>query len=85
MPITIDIVILNFNTQGLLETLLPRVIEKSRMEGVSVVVADNCSTDGSVAFVRGTFPEIELIEISENKGYAGGYNAALKNRKADYA
>jgi GT2 family glycosyltransferase len=84
MSISIDIVILNYNTQGLLETLLPKVIEKSRMDGVSVVLADNCSTDGSVAFVRSAFPEIELIEIAENKGYAGGYNAALKNRKADY-
>jgi GT2 family glycosyltransferase len=54
------------------------------MAGVSVVVADNCSTDGSADFVRKAFPEIELIEISENRGYAGGYNEALKGRNADY-
>ena len=84
MPITIDIVILNYNTKGLLETLLPLVIERSRMAGVSVVVADNCSSDGSADYVRNAFPEIELIEIAENRGYAGGYNAALKDRKADY-
>ena len=83
MP-TIDIVILNYNTKHLLELLLPKVIENSTMEGVKVVVADNASSDGSVDYLKLQFPNIELIELTENTGYAGGYNRALKNRISDY-
>jgi hypothetical protein len=84
MSITVDIVILNYNTRSLLEELLPKVIENSQGENIKIVVADNHSSDGSAAFMRSNFPEIELISIPENFGYAGGYNYCLKNRKSDY-
>jgi GT2 family glycosyltransferase len=41
------------------------------------VLADNASTDDSVLFVKQTYPEIEIIIHTENKGFAGGYNEAL--------
>lgn len=84
MSLSLDIVILNYNTQPLLEQLLPSVIRNSDIPGVKIIVADNASSDASVAFVRSKYPEIEVVEIHENLGYAGGYNAALKNRTADY-
>lgn len=84
MPVTIDIVILNYNTKNLLELLLPKVIQKSQFPGASLVVADNASTDGSADFVRSNYPQIECISLEKNLGYAGGYNQVLKNRKADY-
>jgi hypothetical protein len=84
MSISVDIVILNYNTRSLLEDLLPKVIENSQGENVKIVVADNHSSDGSAAFVASNYPDIELIRISENLGYAGGYNYCLKNRKSDY-
>lgn len=80
---TVDIVILNFNTWPLLEKLLPGVIANSQLPGVNVVVADNASTDGSAAWMRENYPQIELISMEKNLGYAGGYNQALKGRKAD--
>jgi GT2 family glycosyltransferase len=84
MSATIDIVILNYNTRGLLERLLPTVISCSQGEGINIVVADNASSDGSAEMVSAKFPDVELIEMSENRGYAGGYNACLAGRTADY-
>lgn len=84
MAVTIDIVILNYNTQHLLAELLPTVIKHSQFPGVSVIVADNASNDGSASYMREHFPAVELIQLKENKGYAGGYNAALQNRTSDY-
>lgn len=81
---SVDIVILNYNTRHLLEELLPLVISRSEVAGARVVVADNASTDGSADFVANQFPQIELIRLTENTGYAGGYNQALKGRTADY-
>lgn len=84
MSIAIDIVILNYNTRDLLATLLPKVLESSRGNNIKIVIADNHSSDDSQEFIRANYPELELICIPENLGYAGGYNYCLKNRKADY-
>jgi hypothetical protein len=46
-------------------------------------LADNASTDDSVAFVKASFPTIQIIENSSNLGFAGGYNMALKTIDAD--
>ncbi|MBD3367944.1 MAG: glycosyltransferase [Candidatus Eisenbacteria bacterium] len=53
-----------------LETLLA-----SDFEGLDVLVVDNASTDGSVAFIRQTFPGVRIIEAGDNRGYAAGVNA----------
>lgn len=56
----------------------------STYAGVRVVVADNASTDDSVAFVSEHYPSIEILTNRINEGFAGGYNWALKNVTADY-
>ena len=49
-----------------------------------VVVADNGSTDDSVAFLQERYPEVRLILLDRNYGFAEGYNKALAQVKADY-
>ncbi|MCP9235081.1 bifunctional riboflavin kinase/FAD synthetase [Lewinella sp. JB7] len=71
------IVILNFNGKNYLERFLRTVVENLETN-CRVVVADNASTDDSVSWLRGNFPAVELIELPQNLGYAGGYNAALR-------
>ncbi len=76
------IVILNWNGKHLLEKFLPNVTANA--EGLATVyVADNASTDGSVAYVRQHFPEVRLAQNEKNFGYAGGYNHALRKIDAD--
>ena len=70
------VVILNWNGKHLLERFLPSVILHS--QEATIYVADNASTDGSVEFLKSEFPQIEIIQNSENGGYAKGYNDALK-------
>ncbi|GAB3321542.1 glycosyltransferase family 2 protein [Larkinella ripae] len=76
------IVILNYNGKSYLERFLPTVLAHS--EGCPVYVADNRSTDGSVVLLHTKFPAVRLIELPVNFGYAGGYNAALKQIEATY-
>ena len=80
---TTKIVILNWNGQKHLSTYLPSVLAAAP-EGVGVVVADNGSTDESVEMLRREFPEVELVLLDRNYGFAGGYNRALARIKADY-
>ncbi|MGB5418477.1 glycosyltransferase family 2 protein [Algibacter sp.] len=75
------VVILNWNGKKLLEQFLPSVIQHSN--NADIYVADNASTDNSVAFVKTTFPTIKIIQNSKNEGFAKGYNDALKSVDAD--
>lgn len=77
----IAIVILNWNGQVLLENYLPSVTQYSN--GAAIYVADNASTDQSVAFVQSHYPDIKIIQNLTNGGFAKGYNEALKHVDAD--
>lgn len=72
----IAVVILNWNGKNLLEKFLPDVIKHS--ERAKIYVIDNASTDDSANYIQTNFPEVCLIQNSENTGYAGGYNEGLK-------
>lgn len=80
---SIAIVILNWNGISLFPEFMPPMLEFSRGEGVSVVVADNGSSDGSPEYLEHQFPEIRVIRLDRNYGFAGGYNRALKQVDAD--
>jgi GT2 family glycosyltransferase len=45
---------------------------------VHVIVLDNHSTDGSVDAIRARHPSVELIELAENRGYAGNNNVGIQ-------
>ncbi len=77
------VVILNWNGLHWLQQFLPAVIEHSTGDA-RVVVADNASTDGSADWVRTHFPQVLMIELGSNLGFAGGYNAALQQVEAEY-
>lgn len=77
----IAVVILNWNGKKLLEAFLPSVLKHS--PEASIYVADNASTDDSVAFVQAHFPSIIVIQNHGNLGFAGGYNEALQKVDAD--
>lgn len=77
----IAIVILNWNGEVLLERYLPSVIEYSK--NTDIYVADNASTDDSIAFVTTNYPTIKIIKNTENGGFAKGYNDALIHVNAD--
>lgn len=77
----IAIVILNWNGKKLLEQFLPSVINYSKE--ADIYVADNASTDDSIAFLKQNYPQVHLIINETNGGYAKGYNDALKLVDAD--
>ncbi len=79
----VSIVILNFNTKELLQKLIPFAL-KTDYPAFEVVVADNASSDGSLALMQTEFPNVRCIALTNNLGYAGGYNEALKQLDTDY-
>lgn len=68
------IVILNWNGVEMMRQYLPTVIANSVGE---VIVADNASTDGSVTMLQREFPDVPVVVLEQNFGFAEGYNRAL--------
>ncbi len=75
-PLVISI-ILNTNrrddTLACLETLL-----QSDYPRHTALVLDNASTDGSVQAIRSLFPQVEILALTENKGYTGNNNVGIQ-------
>ncbi|MBL4653389.1 MAG: glycosyltransferase family 2 protein [Flavobacteriales bacterium] len=79
--VKVAVVILNYNGATYLKQFLPSVQHTKNAE---IWVADNASTDDSIAFLKETFPQVRVVEMAKNNGYAGGYNEALKQIEAEY-
>ncbi len=77
----VAVVILNWNGSALLREFLPSVVAHS--PGADVYVADNASTDDSVAVLEREFPSVKMIRNDRNYGFASGYNHALKHVQAE--
>jgi hypothetical protein len=67
----------------MLEKYLPSVMQYSRDEA-TVYVADNASTDDSLEFLLKHYPEVKLVVLDKNWGFAEGYNKALAQIEAEY-
>lgn len=80
----LSIIIVNYNVKHYLEQCLLSV-EKA-LVGVSgeVFVVDNCSTDGSVAYLRDRFPWVRYIENDVNVGFSKANNQAIRESRGKY-
>lgn len=69
------VVILNWNGLRHLQHYLPSVVVTT--PNADIVVADNGSNDGSVEWLKAEMPQVRLVLLDKNYGFAGGYNRAL--------
>lgn len=79
-----SVVILNWNGEKFLRDYLPSVVSFCESADTEVVVADNASTDGSIALLKSDFPTVRIIQLDRNYGFAGGYNRALSQLDSEY-
>ena len=78
----IDAILVNWNGRGQIETAIDSVLSAP---GVRVTIADNGSTDGSVAELRARYGDaIDIIENGENLGFGAGANRAIARTSAPF-
>ena len=73
----LGVIILNWNGIELLKEFLPTASKHTTSDEADLIVADNGSTDGSVDWIRENHPEVKVLELGENYGFAEGYNRAV--------
>jgi GT2 family glycosyltransferase len=81
----ISVVIVNWNTRDLLLECIRSIYETVQGIHFEIWVVDNGSTDGSQEAVKTAFPLVQLIENTQNRGFAAANNQALKQITGRYA
>jgi len=80
----VAVVILNWNGRSFLEQFLQSVVENTPAELADIIIADNGSTDSSLAYVKENHPSVKIISFDKNYGFTGGYNKAIETLSHDY-
>ena len=80
----VAVIILNWNGTALLRRYLPTVLAGTDEAIADVIVADNGSTDESLAVLSQEFPQVKVLELGQNHGFAQGYNLAISQTMYPY-
>jgi GT2 family glycosyltransferase len=80
---TVSLIVVNFDGRHHLEQCLPALASQTR-RAEQMIVVDNGSSDGSVDFVRSRYPEVEIVELTDNLGFTGGNLAGYGAAAGDY-
>jgi N-acetylglucosaminyl-diphospho-decaprenol L-rhamnosyltransferase len=85
MNVVLSVIIVNWNVCDLLQRALTSVYASWKDQaGLEVIVVDNASHDDSVAMLRTTFPDVQVIANAENRGFTGGNNQGLAAATGDF-
>lgn len=71
------VIILNWNGEKLLQQFLPTAVKFTEGDEVDLIVADNGSSDNSINWIESNFPDLKIIRLERNYGFAEGYNRAI--------
>jgi GT2 family glycosyltransferase len=83
VPPDISVVIVTWNGRRYLEACLEAVAAQRDVSAEAILV-DNGSTDGTADFVRARFPSVQLVALTENRGFAGGNNAGARAARGTF-
>ena len=80
------ILILNWNEKDLTIDCL-KSLANVIYDNYKILIVDNGSNDNSVNMIKNQYPNVEILQLEKNVGYAAGNNAGfdhIKNNNPDY-
>ena len=78
----VSVVIPNWNGEALLPTCLD-ALRRQTCRDFETIVVDNASRDGSVRLLQERYPEVTIITLQSNLGFAGAVNAGIMAARGD--
>ncbi|UCD58995.1 MAG: glycosyltransferase family 2 protein, partial [Candidatus Hydrogenedentota bacterium] len=79
----VTVVITNYNGRRFLADCIDSVMSQT-VKPAEIYVVDNASTDGSTEFLTDTYPDVKLLEMGENAGFARAANAGIRESTGDF-
>lgn len=83
MTDSVAVSIVSFNGKSLLRACLDAVLRQT-YQPTEVFVVDNASEDGTVDFVSGSFPTVQVIPSKINLGFGAGHNLVIRRTKTQF-
>ena len=80
---TLSIIIVSYNAAGDLVRCLESLHRSPPSMSHDITVVDNASTDDAVRVVKTRWPDLQLIQLPENRGFAAGTNAGIRATRGD--
>jgi GT2 family glycosyltransferase len=77
------VVVLSYNGRDLHRLFFPLLLQEAKGQ-YDLILIDNACTDDTADYVRLNFPEVKIVSINVNKGFANGYYEGLKEIQAKY-
>lgn len=77
-----SVVVVSYNTSAYIGECIEALLALDYPQ-VEIIVVDNASSDGSIDLIKSRFPQVELVELPENKGFAGGASVGLFMAQGD--
>ena len=77
----VSVVVVTWNGRQYVEPCLSAVLAQRDIEA-EIILVDNGSTDGTAEYVRARFPQVRLVPLAGNRGFAGGNNAGAREARA---
>jgi GT2 family glycosyltransferase len=79
----VSVVIVNYNGQHLLGTLFESLAHQA-FPADEIILVDNASVDSSVDYVRRHFPQVTVVPLPTNTGFAAGNNVGFAKAQGEY-
>lgn len=79
----VSIIIVSYNTRHLTVEAIQSARQNTSLP-IEIIVVDNASTDGSVSKIRAAFPDLNVVEMTENIGFGGANNIAAREASGKY-
>lgn len=79
----VTIIIPNYNGRHFMEPCL-KSLSRQSCKDFRILVVDNCSTDGSLDFMRETYPNIQVEALGKNYGFSYAVNKGIKMADTPY-
>lgn len=78
----VSVIIVTYNSKRYLKLCIGSIMKQDYP--LEIIVVDNCSTDGTVEFIRDNFSFVKIIESKKNLGFGAGNNLGVKYAEGDY-
>jgi len=79
----VSVIIPHCNGEAILRDCLSSLYQSSKID-IEVILVDNASTDNSISMLKKNFPDVKIVSLPENLGFAGGCNKGIQEASAPY-